>query len=125
MSSYATLCELKNKIQIEKDWSITIYTHPNNLRFLKDLPLKPSDDYAFSAKGIPVHTDENLAETVKVWKMPPAANRFYEYSEADIVWAKPIGYGYEVPEPLFYIMQKPRFFGFNPLYPGKNIAKLH
>jgi hypothetical protein len=55
--------------------------------------------------------------------MPEPKNKFYTYTETDITWAQPIGYGSEESYPVFFVSEKDRFYGYDPLNPRINAAK--
>lgn len=97
-----------------------IYTHPNNLKLLKDATLPndvtivakvskevyPSDLFA----GEKVQTSKYLPErrVIEKWH-PPPSDRFVEYECSDEEWMRPLGLGrieYIDDGPLFYYINE-------------------
>jgi hypothetical protein len=109
--------------------SLEIHCHPDNLEILKQtvgLGETNTFDNGFtvSARVIPIHTNEVLSKEIKTWIFPEPVNRFYEYTKSDEDWARSLNFGYERSDLAFYVFEKHRFYGFNPLSPRANTARL-
>jgi hypothetical protein len=107
--------ELKHILYNNKTWNIKIYTHENNIKTLENsLSLQLDDGTIATAKSIPVIEDNNLPVSKTRWVMPTEKNKFYKYTSEDESWARPLGYGHEVTDLVFYVFQKPKHYGHQP-----------
>lgn len=88
--------------------STTIYCHPDNISLIKEKVDILKDPNITYIKPFNIVGDKNIPKFKEKW-IPPV-ERFIEYEQKDEYWAKPLGIGKVIKEPIFYASRLPTVF---------------